>query len=240
MGRASPHTGVRQSIRAVVFATVIALVASGTAGASKKSDQKLADRALLTVEDLPEGFREVTLPTTFTIDTADACSEGITQANEIADAAPSNAIGFEFDPAQGYANIHSGVAVLPKAGKAKKVLNAFQDGAAVACIEDTFAAYLTQPGLTVEILSAGDFSPERDDFERGNKKVVKGGDEFAGISASINRSVEGGPPQEFQAIAVFGRVGRAVFQLRFVATGTIQDLVQDLMQTVVTRLKKAK
>ena len=226
-------------VRALVMATIAVVALAGPATASRKSDQKLANRAVLSVEDVPAGFTDVPLPDSDSSEHPDACGGDIAAAGDLVTAAPVKSAGFQLDPDQGYAIIFNEVAVLNKASKAKRVIKAHRDeGAMEPCIQAIIEGFLAEENVVIESTFSS-FSPELDD--KGSTKVVKGGNEYAGYSGSVRRSVAGGQPQFFEATVVFGRVGRAVFELRFVTTGTAPtDDVQAMMQAVVTRLKRAK
>jgi hypothetical protein len=140
---------------------------------------------------------------------------------------------------EGYAVINSTVAVFAKLGKAKTGLAAYEDDeAAEACVQRRLEQFLTEPGVINEV-TVGTFAPELDD--KGNKKVIKGGDEFAGFSMNARRFVEGGQPDFYEGIFVIGRAGRAIFRLTFISQGTVpRDDVQAMTQDVVRRLERGQ
>ncbi len=226
----------KAAVVALVSACVMVLL-PGLAAASKKSDQKLAEKATLRQRDVPDVFEEVAVAGDD--DAPDLCGGAIAAASEAALAAPHSRSGFALGESQGYAVIDNEVAVLKNTAGAKRALNAYQDEeAARGCMGRRLNDFFASAGATTEV-SVGSFAPELDD--KGNKLVIKGGDEFAGFSASVRRSAEGGQPQFFEAIVVIGRVGRSVFELEFISSGTVpNDDVQAMTQSVVTRLQPAR
>lgn len=230
---------MRKVLIAMVLASSIMLLTSSIATANTDGDQKLAEKATLQQADVPEVFAEVPIGKEEAAPFSSTCEGAIGTARDVSLAAPHASSGFKLDEAQGYAIIDSDVAVLQKTAAARKALNAYQDeDAAEACTQTIFEEFLAESGVTTEV-SVGSFSPELDD--KGSKKVIKGGDEFAGFSVSARRFVEGGEPQFFEAIVVVGRVGRGTFQLTFISTGTVPLAdVQDMVQTLVKRLKPAR
>jgi hypothetical protein len=230
---------MRKLLIAMVLSASITLLAPGLASASKKSDQKLAEKATLQQIDVPDVFVELPIGDEDESPFSYACEGTIGTANDTALAAPHGSSGFKLDESQGYAIINSEVALLRNTAAAKKALDAYQDEAAAeACTRTVFAKFLTQPGVTTEV-DVGSFSPELDD--KGSKKVIKGGDEFVGVSVGARRFVEGGEPQFLEAIVVIGRVGRSTFHLTLITTGVAPvDDVQAMTQAVVKRLDSAR
>jgi hypothetical protein len=226
----------------VLIGTVAIAVLPTTISASEKSDQKLADNAVLRSADVPASFEEVqdadeTSPDD--IDTAGPCGGEIAEADKVALSAPHARSDFALIQAQAYAIIGSEVAVLDGVADAKTVLDAYQDeDLAEVCVQALFEAVVAQPGVTTEV-STSAFAPELDD--KGNEKVIKGGSEYAGYSASLRQFAEGGEPQFYEAVLIVGRVGRAILRIRAISLGTVPiDDMQEMTQVMVRRLKQAR
>lgn len=219
----------------VVVAATVGLGA--TAGATKADDQEAAEAAVLSQADVPSGFTGGPVGGGETTDQPPECTAAMVKADKSVEKAPIARSAFELSGG-GYAFIQNAVAVMPSAAQAKKAMKAYSDEAAAeACFQARFEELFAEPGITTSI-SMGSFAPEEDD--KGNAKVIEGGDDFLGFSGSVRRSQGGGAPQFFEVQAVLAREGRAVTQLVIVAGGTIpRDDAQQMLQTVITGMGKA-
>lgn len=230
---------MRAALAAIACMLATATLLAGTAVAGATKDQKLADKAVLELEDVPLGFDE--LPASGDASTL-PCEGDVLDADRLALDAPHATSRFQLpDTLQigVFGIIQSNVAVLSKARESKQILDAYQDeDPAEACLLTVFEEFLAAPGITTEI-SVSSYRPELDD--KGDKKVIKGGDEFAGFAVNVTRSQPGGQPQHMEGSVVLARVGRGVSQLLVLTTGVApQDEVQDMVQVMVKRLAPAR
>ena len=229
----------RAVLVAMVGTLAVTMVLGGAATAGAPKDQKLADKAVLKLKDVPLGFDQVDLSGE---DPTLPCEGALLEANQLALDAPHASSGFQLpDTLQvgSFGVIQSNVSVLPNPRESKQILDAFQDeDPAEECLLSVFGEILNGPGITTEI-SVSSYAPELDD--KGNKSVIKGGDEYAGFAVNVTRSQAGGQPQFMEGVVVLGRVGRGVAQLVALTTGVVpQDEVQDMVQLMVKRLSPAR
>ena len=213
-----------------------ALLATGPAAADAAEDQDIADATVLTIDDVPEAFEENT-PESDEDDSDDPpeCA-GVNKSANAIDAAPHAESLFTVSNGDAYSLIRSGAAVFPKVKKAKKTLSRFAGDDAEACFAQGIEDGLAQPNTTVEV-SIGTFDPELDD--KGEEKIITGGDDFLGYAGSARVS-SGGEPVFYEFVTVYTRVGRGVAMLFVVNTGAVPtDDVNGFVQLEVDRLQDA-
>lgn len=222
-----------RAMSVVPLVVAVSLAGAGAAHGSKASDQRAAEAAVLTEADVPDGFAGGPLEIQDAgDDVPSGCSKAIAKADALVEQGARARSGFQIPTATAY--IQSDVAVLASAGKAKKAMKAYRDeDAAEACLGARFTEDLTQPGIETTV-SLSAYAPELDD--KGNAKVIEGGDELLGFGGAIQRTA-GGPVQNFEVQTVLVREGRALARLVFLAQGAIpQDEVQQMIQTTVDNL----
>ena len=235
---------MRRAIVALALCALVGMTELTTIGAaSEAKDQKLAEKAVLGPEDVPVGFDQIEAGEP----SASPCEGAPAEADQLALDAPHATALFNqpdtFDVGV-FGLIQSNVAVLKNTRTSKRVLNAFQDEeAGEACVLALFEQFLASPGVTNE-LAVESYEPQLND--KGNKTVIKGGDEYAGFDVSITRSQPGGEAQYMNGIVVLARVGRGVAQLVTINTVLAAgdsyecECTQDMLQTMVKRLARAR
>jgi hypothetical protein len=230
---------MRRAIIALTMCATVGLTSLSSAGAANEAkDQKLADKAVLGLDDVPLGFDEFAAGEP----EPSPCEGATAEADRLLLDAPHATSVFQLpDTLQlgTFGLIQSNVSVMPSTRASKQVLDAFQDeDAGAACVLAAFDLFLSAPGVTTEI-SVASYEPQLDG--KGSKTVIKGGHEYAGFSVNVNRSQAGGETQFMEGVVVLARVGRGVAQLVAITTGVVpHDEVQDMVQIMVKRLAPAR
>jgi len=221
--------------KGIVAGVVIGIaVLASPADASRASDQRLADRAVLAIDDVSSGFVE-SRPSDESTPPLAGC-EKLERADDAAEGVPNAETLFTLpESPDTFGVVNDGVAVFPRAAKAKSVFNAYRRPAAAECLGARIERIFTGPGINVSVSSLSSFRPQLDD--KGNERIIEGGDAFFGYGAQV-RTDAGGEPRFFEVVFTGARVGRSVTQI-FLASGGVvpRGSIEGTLQAVVERLE---
>ena len=212
----------------VAAATVIAVPVPAAAGAS--SDAEIAEQAVLTIDDVPEGFEEQPVTDDEAPPSGRACKD-IRRGRKLLDSAPNAEAEFRTPGDEtGGALINNKVTVFKSARGAKRAYAAYAGPQSAECFrltyEEIFLEQLDDPDASVDI-SVDEYDPDL-------------GDAAAGYEIEIQASAQG-ESKTFHIDIEVSRVGRAVDAFAFFNTGSPppSDDVVTMTDAGVGRLESA-
>jgi hypothetical protein len=215
---------------ALVAATAVVTIPSTAGAADRAGDQRIADDSVLTIDDVPDGFK--VSPDSDGPPPAGAECKAIRKGRAALSAVPNAEGNFLNTPPNGSGSerISSKVSVFGKTKAAKAAFAGYAGDDSEACFERTYEELLLDeldiPDATVDV-TVDRYEPDL-------------GDDAVGYELEIALAAQGDSQTLFYDIEVT-RVGRAVAGFAFLDTGEPfpSDEIVDMTDTSVERLEDA-